>query len=354
MGCECQKVARTTFQIVCLLATIGMVVYCALKYYENEDSSAISYYNFNERENDIHPTITLCISGKEIYDAVKLKASGIDQSVADFSELYSAFLNGKDNEKWDDKLASLNFDQITIDINGHVGDVELLDSGGFLILNFTGAKQPFYVSYRHAKAKCFSLDINANDFQDLNNASLYSVHVKLVNLLTAVTANIPRKGVLDIGLFLHYPKQMFKITELGKLLKSDVSSTSHLEKPEVCTTQTVSIKHIEVIRRRNTRKNPCNTDSQRYDDHVLQALTDTIGCTPPHWSVPNTTMPNCSTMYELELLRIPEPKFSDRFIFKNTLNNFPPPCDEIQFIAKDTANVCIIFLLHNLPYKVDR
>ena len=337
------RVGRNTFQGICFVATVFMAGYCALKYYENEDSSVIAYQHFNEREEDIHPTITLCVSGGSVFDAEKLRENGIvDDAIGNFSMNYDKFLYGDDG--WDDKLARLEFDNITIDINDQVNYIKLFDSGEYLLLDVNVADRPFYVSYRHSGSKCFSLDVNPNVFPVLKNNFLYTIEIGLIDVLTTSLLNMQNDAAIDMGLLLHYPKQIFLATETENLLDYDLSKVYDLNQPEICFLTKVAIKHMEAIRRRNTMNNPCNPDWQNYDDYVLQALANKVGCIPPHWSPANTTLPKCSNMTQLFNLAIPDPKLAAQYLFKYTLNNFPPPCDEIEFISTNPFAVSVVVL----------
>ena len=61
MACEVGKVYMYIFSILCVIATMGMCGYWVYKFYLNEDSTLVNYKKFYQDEDDIYPTISLCL-----------------------------------------------------------------------------------------------------------------------------------------------------------------------------------------------------------------------------------------------------------------------------------------------------
>ena len=80
-----------------------------------------------------------------------------------------------------------------------------------------------------------------------------------------------------------------------------------------------AVKSIEILKRRNKRKEPCFDDFNNYDDHVLENGMRTIGCRPPYQkSIYN--LPICGTKEDMQKV--------NNYLRLEVGKNYPP-CVEI-------------------------
>ena len=75
--------------------------------------SEISFVNFNEDEESIYPQVSLCFDAPFSDDKLKEVDVGINSS------LYEQFLKG---EIWDDRLANLDIENVTLTLEDYVLD----------------------------------------------------------------------------------------------------------------------------------------------------------------------------------------------------------------------------------------
>ena len=87
------------FKVLCIAATISMLVYCGYEFLQNKDLSEISFVSFNEDKNSIYPQISLCFLEQYLEDELEKYGSGIN------STSYAKFLKG---EIWDDRMKDID------------------------------------------------------------------------------------------------------------------------------------------------------------------------------------------------------------------------------------------------------
>ena len=54
------RLIKSLFTAVCILVAIFFTAYCTYQYYQNEDSSVVTFSEYHEQENNIYPGLTLC------------------------------------------------------------------------------------------------------------------------------------------------------------------------------------------------------------------------------------------------------------------------------------------------------
>ena len=46
-----------------------------------------------------------------------------------------------------------------------------------------------------------------------------------------------------------------------------------------------TVKHTELLKRRNKFASPCNPDWKNDDENIMQEIITRVGCRPPHWKI---------------------------------------------------------------------
>ena len=100
---------RFIFVLLCALAAISICVYWVYKYRLDEDLSVITYREFYEREDDVHPTVSLCLRAPFLSE--RLAEYGVNKSS------YSDFLKGK---YFSNQMLGINYENVTIDISDYI------------------------------------------------------------------------------------------------------------------------------------------------------------------------------------------------------------------------------------------
>ena len=96
-----------------------MVAYCAHKFSLNEDTTTIEFNHFNGVENYIYPTLSVCFTGRGIFDVSKIE----DETKSDGQ--YKKFLNG---ELWDEKFLNVNYENVSLDAKNMLENLVLQSS----------------------------------------------------------------------------------------------------------------------------------------------------------------------------------------------------------------------------------
>ena len=179
---------------------------------------------------------------------------------------------------------------------------------------------PFYISYRHATNKCYSLDFSKEMMPGIEGKilSLVRIDFKITGL-----------PVEYLGYYLHYPKQLMR----SPLLEFEWNLNMGILAGNL-NWKAFFIDSMDVIRRRNTRQNPCHKEWKRDDDMILTKIVETIGCKPSHW-VLNVNLPVCNDKEKMERAKIP----TVRSIDSSFLKQFVQPCDQIQTVTSTIREV---------------
>ena len=129
----------------------------------------------------------------------------------------------------------------------------------------------------------------------------------------------------SFGVFIHYPQQLFRSPIRRFYHKSRNNSKLH--------SINFNINNMEVYRRRNKPKQPCNNDWND-DTKVLESIANLIGCQPPHWEI-NKSFGKCITQDQIRAYNLPLIYWIPRVPYLNFLQHLPPPCSTILDITHE-------------------
>ena len=173
----------------CFSATIFLSFYSLHRYIKNEDITLTKITTFLSTKDAIYPSLSFCIldpflkKNFEVYGDHEINATSYDD-----------FLLGN---KWNERLEKVDYDHVTISLS------ESLKSGYYVTLNNHYIKwdADFYVSFRSAARKCFT--INA-PFPERDLLWIYSV-----NINNSIFPEGARSNSNRILTYIHYPGQRF-------------------------------------------------------------------------------------------------------------------------------------------------
>ena len=98
----------------------------------------------------------------------------------------------------------------------------------------------------------------------------------------------------------------------------------------------IYIDEIQIIRRRNTKKQPCFEESEKHDEYLSKQLVEAAGCRPFHYTY-DYDFGNryiCNNSNSMRKTGITIPMFVDRKFHER----FKKPCDQVQMITYRTQN----------------
>ena len=282
---KCRFVGKL-FRIICLVATGYLFLRGGWKYFEDESSSKVEYRTFlQDQERDIYPTISLCIHSSihksGLYDRTKLNET---YAIEDPSK-YQKFLEGA---IWDDRMAEVRYDDVTVDIKDRVESIMVVGMDGkekYIWKPNNESKNdtvrtlddsskssqrfPMYTSYRHAYQKCLSFDLSIEAMPSIQRHLINAVGISLKDI------RIPD---VDVQYMISYPGQILR----GLTIDAEFS-WSHRITSGYLKAKYLLIDVIEVFRKRNTFRESCNKDWKMFDDTVMKEIIRMANCTPPHW-----------------------------------------------------------------------
>ena len=324
------KVTASIFRFTLLLAAGSLVIYCALRYAQNHNSSSIEYKTFHETAKDLYPSINLCFYGLEIYDHKRMEQDYGIRNVLD----YSRYLSG---EKWNDSMMDVDYDYVTDHLTEYFNEINVsfdflgnnpayqwvnpeekrkqnysIENEG----NHSQSSFPFSISQRSSLTKCFAFDMSTKRLTKTRGKTIRLLNfdlniTKSLNLSLFMSMNYPGQALRGIPLNLEFDKNKKVLS--GKL---DVIS--------------IDIGVIEVLRRRANSKVSCNTETDKYDIFLYQKMADELNCKPSHWkNIDHQDICNSSE-------KMKNSDFSEKFFLDpDDLGKIHPPCDELVGLDND-------------------
>ena len=314
--------------------SFSMMVFGTIRYVKDESTSIVDSKAFHATEDDIYPTLSLCL---EVHMKKSMTREGIshDLSLPLYNEkldskkraAYVSFLTGnKTNgiEKWID----VDYDEVTVDMNDYLEIIEIR-SGKEMLYNWKrnqlqNKTKPLFVSYRHPMLKCFSIDVS----NAVPDAVRKGTPINWLDIIFERNNSIlDENSKLIAAYFLHYPKQ---------LMRSYALEREHLGVASRHFKKEFYIDNVEVIRKRNTRFSPCKENYKEEDDEIRKQLIKKAGCTPSHWPIDKDYKVRCKTTEQMTVVGTPlldtvHPEFLDTFKSEE-------PCSQIYAIAYTMKN----------------
>ena len=314
------------FQITC----ITMVFLCMTAFFgdlfKNESTSKVDFRTFHEEEKDIYPSISLCFGGPQIWNAKKLKEMYGVENYGNYAE----FLRGN---LWNEKMLLIDYDTVTLSLEDYIAGWMLWMDSGFKDPTFVWYNEsdpiiesklgeldttPITESYisiglRSADVKCFTFDLSSIEMLT-EKKIIKKLEILMKNQNESVTTMYAA----------HYPKQ---------LIAGHFSFDIGLKK-SFFGQKTFFINMIEVIRRRNTHKEPCYDETNNHDLYVLSNLIRPAKCKPPYLKYESEfdNLEICNDSISMKQTDL-DAKYLDSLAFRK---RFDKPCDELETVVFNT------------------
>ena len=327
------------FRILCAIITFLLAGLCFYKFINDDDVSQIYFQKYHQNSYSVYPALTLCFLNDNIFVEEKLREA-LTKSKYN-STVYSSFLRG---EFWDDELNRVDFDSVTVNLDDYIEGIGISSAKNQTIYqhcskNFNVILQKlmgykcseetqnnnrkiFNLSFKNHQSKCFSFNVPF----DKDNIVL-KVRI-LIKTSVFPKINKLKKDVQfleNFGIFLHYPHQFFR-SPIRKLYHKSENESS-------LNSINFIINNMEVFRRRNKQKQPCN-DEWNEDSKILESIVGNVGCRPPHWKATEKTN-KCTNHNQIRAYNLPLINWIPRVPFLNFLEHLPPPCSTIIGITHE-------------------
>ena len=246
------------FNFICWIATIILVSYWIFVYTLDEDLCIVDYKKYFESESDEFPVLSICLKNQISEEKLRLQNPEITV------QSYIDFLHG---EVFDEELAKINYDNVTIDVSNYVdGSLWEFKNGTIDISTKRQALRSTYafVHQRGGLYQCYELQMPKE--KDLQFIGFY------INSNALPLRN--RSQNYEMYTYLHYPNHLFaserNIKYTWPILDSNDGYLSRY-----------IIKSVEIVKRRNKGRRPC-VEWDDYDGSIEKNHIKNVGCRAPY------------------------------------------------------------------------
>ena len=316
MNLSQKNTLRNLFRTICTLAAILLIAYCIREYALDQDVTHIEYKKFHEDSEQIYPSITICF-----YEPfIPHKLIQIDSNITVSS--YQNFLSGYEDTNSDSLLGNIDYDNVSINLMDHLYSLKLnllnndnlkwyVENNTYLSkshdsADYDSVEQPnIYVSSRRANSKCFTVDIPY-----IPKRRIYYMKMSIDDYIFPYGIRPSRK---EFFITMHYPFQLMR-----SYLLSRINWEPYIRQTN-CYELTVRVGSMEVLKRRNKYRDPCNEDITDQDKLALKKIVEAVGCQPKHWKI-GSELTYCTVQSQYKEL---EKKLDD--VEENL-----PPCKSIE------------------------
>ena len=294
---NCSKINKF-YNLVCVISTIALQIYCLSNYLKDEDVSAVLFTKYHSSQEAIYPSLSLCIRNPFIESKFDRYENDINMTS------YIKFLQGN---FWDDKMLKVEYDNVSVSLSDNL-------IRGYYYAHADEAPEwipDHFVSFRSYQRKCFT--INA---PFVENKQIWNFGVLISNKIYPEgqrRSTDPRHN----GLFtyIHYPGQIFtSYYTIKKEWNSRVNKSKNYD-------MAFRIKNIDVITNRDKPKQRCLVNWREHDEYVMNNIMRETGCHPPHW-ISSTNLSVCSNARQMKVFRA-QPS-------TDKVESFDPPCKHIE------------------------
>ena len=298
---------------------MGMIAYCVNKFMLDEDTSTVKFYSFDGKGTNIYPTLSLCFRGSGIFDNFKIR----EQTLSKVG--YASYLDGKE---WDSKLVNVNYDNVSLDARKIVESVTVSSRNfddkpifKYIRKGKRNAKAlPFKESFRSARAKCYSFELNVLTIPKLDGDQMSRLSLTIKNYHGGVNHFMKKNpGSLNLDIFLTYPNQLMRSFPVMQIKK--------INEQKGPTIAEFRLYGMEVVQKRSKSNDICKSNWIEDDKEIINDLISKVGCRHNHWISINN-LPICQAQEELAKLKVPDINIVD----KKFLEEYLSPCRKIQTV----------------------
>ena len=327
---------KVTFVLICLLLTVYMTAKETIRYIKNEDSSTISYKQFNKHPHDTYPTFSICFTDDQPYERnfYSQYEPFINSNILGlYTNEYTEILQGKVITKYINNLQTTgnserkeldirnisesDFERFSLKFKDMINRVELKTKNVNNSIEFDSDLEnrlPVYVSYQAPETKCFTrkkedkLDVARMD----DTVSLRIEELKTFNSL------------VKIKIYIHHPGQLLRVFD-SPIFQSTTGAFDWLRN-----IITFKISQVSILRKRENAKNRCNRDLYDDDLQFRLQIANMVGCIPLYWKWIMPTSLKLGTCKSPENMRNINKHIQN---FAEIQSKYEPPCNEMKLVA---------------------
>ena len=301
---------KTSFQILCMTATIFFMVMWMQTFLLDEDTTTIENRSFFKTENDKLPVLSMCF--EQSFENISFPEMGEGVNIA----RYSNHLGGK---YFDKRFTGIDYYTVSMNISEFIigYDVEFINGTRFKHSNYNVSFNRPYHTYSFASwgriVKCFGLEITDSEVAGI------AIHFK-----RDIFPNMMRPQQGGFVTLVHYPGQMIKSGRTEKKVWDKRDNLTDFK-------MAFSVKWMEAnIHRYKSRSDNCIKSWTRYDNIMIQNHINKVGCKSPLFG----------SEYNGTVCMNKDDHKKARFRF-SSIRKLKPPCQEIASVDYTTADEVI-------------
>lgn len=292
---------KTSFQILCMIATIFFMVMWMQTFLLDEDTTTIENRSFFKTENDKLPVLSMCF--EQSFEHISFPEMGEGVDVAHYKD----HLGGK---YFDKRFTGIDYYTVSMNISEFIigYDVGFLNGTRFQHSNHNVSFNRPYHTYSFESwgriVKCFGLEITDSQVAGI---AIYFKRDIFPNMMR------PQQG--GFVTLVHYPGQVIKSSRTEKKVWDKRDNLTDFK-------MAYFVKGMEVtIHRYKSRSDNCIKSWTRYDNIMIQNLINKVGCKSPLFgSEYNGTICMNKEDHNKATLRF------------SSIRSFKPPCQEIESV----------------------
>ena len=285
------------FQLICILATLSLQLYCVSQYLQNEDVSVVKYTTFHSDKDAIYPSLSFCIKPPFLEEKLKEYGEGINMSS------YKKFLMG---DVWNERMLGIDHGNVTVSLSDNLLVSYLRLENEHRVL----WEPNIYVSAWEIASKCFTLDVPWK-----KDKLVWYIEIYLKNSIFPGGKRSNKHDGGELSIHMHYPGQRITSSHLlGYEWPTRANNPANYR-------MEFRINNIDVLTHRSKPQKPCLEDWKNHDQTIMDSIMDRAGCRPPHWkNVFNRTL--CTNPKQMKY-------FQSRSL-KRAVKSLDPPCKAIE------------------------
>ena len=286
-----------------------MVSFWMYKYSLVDRSIGVVDYEVLEKIDDELPQLSMCFMDPFL----RKKLQDIDQNIT--STIYLRYLTG---EYYDDNLAAIDYDNVTIDLDKYFkyAEVKLRNESKFLPKKMYPKHNVVFDGIYHERfSKCFAANIKKNEIPNIEHIRFFYDSTQLMKDMSG-----PRyAGRYQVPINFFYPGQF--LLEFTNPHYEDIGLTRQWSTE-------LTITSIEYLRRRNSRHHKCMTEWKHFDDIVRSEHLQRIGCKAPYGRS-HEPMKKCASPDDIKRSTIYHSNIWKKY--------FPKACNRISKISVENT-----------------
>ena len=271
------NILKYLFSFGCFAATFGMTIFWCYKYWIDEDLCLVDYKSFDESTYKYYPMLSMCLSNCLIDASLKFYNQSFTEK--DYIEYLKGgvFIDGMDKVDFSNVTPNLEndlFGQFIKYKNGsiitrllpNVTDLNVI--GTTLNVSDISLKVTYSGFYHGQIIKCFGLTADTKDVREMYFAFNSSI-------FPSGNRRETWGAKMRLIIYIHMPNKM--------LLSGDKPISEWIKRQNNRNyVMKFQMDQIEVLRRRNKRKEMCVSDDVEYDKKTLEDYLEEIGCRAPY------------------------------------------------------------------------